>query len=144
MFLINQQVTGGDLAGAVDYVREILTRANAEILFVRKWDERRLAYPIKGQKRGLYILALFRVAGVQLPNIERDCNLSEKVLRALVTRADHMGDVEIELAIKEADKTVTEIKLRETESRPTAADENAPEVAEVAASSDIADEDTEA
>ena len=36
--------------------KALLDRAEAEVVSLRKWDERRLAYAIKGQKRGLYII----------------------------------------------------------------------------------------
>lgn len=112
MFLIKQGAAG-DLAEAVDLVRQILDRSEAQALVIRKWDDRKLAYPIQGQKRGLYLLALCRVSGAQIANIERDCNLSEKILRLLMTRADHMGQTEIDLAIKDGERTVAETKPRE-------------------------------
>jgi len=113
MFLLNQQMIGTDLDAALAHVREMLDRASAEVVALQKWDESRLAYPIQGQKRGLYIIALFRVAGGQLANIERDCNLSEHVLRAMMLRADHMGDVEIQAVIEGARQTRVEAALHE-------------------------------
>ncbi len=113
MFLMNQQAIAGDLAGAIAFIQGILERAGAEIVSLGKWDERRLAYPIRGQKRGTYLIALFRVNGAQIANIERDCTLSEEVLRVLVTRADHYGEVEIEQAKKQAEKSGSEARLRE-------------------------------
>ena len=65
-------------------------RSGAEIVSLVKWDERRLAYDIAGNKRGLYLLAYFRAPAPNLARIERDCNLSEKLLRALVLKAEHM------------------------------------------------------
>ena len=111
LFLLYQSAAG-DLAEAVDHVREILNNTRAEILFVRKWDDRKLAYSIHGQKRGLYLLSMFRVSGNQITQIERDCNHSDLVLRVLITRADHLGDVEVEQGVKDAQVTEDEIKLR--------------------------------
>lgn len=122
MFLINQQAAAGEFTAALNHVQEILTRAGAEVVVLHRWDERRLAYPIKGQKRGLYIYALFNVEGVQIANIERDCNLSELVMRVMLLRAEHMGDVEIELAKREADVRQTEQQLH---SESEEADEDA-------------------
>jgi small subunit ribosomal protein S6 len=89
MFLIGQSVAA-DLAGVIQHINEILARGNAEVIAMRKWDERRLAYEIRGQKRGLYILVYFRAPGSDVAHIERDCNLSEKILRTLILRADHL------------------------------------------------------
>ncbi|MGD9789094.1 MAG: 30S ribosomal protein S6 [Phycisphaerales bacterium] len=97
MFLISQAVAS-DLNSVVEHINEILHRGHATLLAMRKWDERRLAYEIKGQKRGLYILAYFTTVGENIAHIERDCNLSEKILRAMILRCDHMTKDQIEAA----------------------------------------------
>lgn len=122
LFLMSQQA-GGDLSGSLQFITDILTRANAEILSVQKWDDRKLAYNIHGQKRGTYVLGLFRVAGVQIANIERDCNLSEEVARVLITRADHMGDVEIQSVLSGTQKSQDEARLRGEAPRQDAPEE---------------------
>ena len=111
MFLLNQQLAGADFAASLQFVKDVFTRAEAEVLVLRKWDDRKLAYPVKGQKRGIYVLAFFKARSTQIANIERDCNLSEHVIRNLILKADYVGDVEIELAKKEADINL-EAKLR--------------------------------
>lgn len=111
MFLLNQQAVAADFNAAIEHVREILNRAEAEILILSKWDERKLAYEIRNQKRGLFVLAYFKARASQIANIDRDCNLSEQVLRALIIRADYMGEAELEVAKKNAELSL-EAKLR--------------------------------
>jgi small subunit ribosomal protein S6 len=53
-------------------------------------------YELKGQKRGTYILVYFTAPGAAVSAIERDVNLSEEVLRVLVTKADHLNKEEME------------------------------------------------
>ncbi len=110
MFLFGQ-AAGADLGSAVEHVKEILARAHAEIVAMRKWDERRLAYEISGQKRGLYVLVYFQAPNDQLSHIERDCNLSEKIIRSMILRADHLtvDEMQVTDGRKELE---TEIKLR--------------------------------
>lgn len=69
-------------------IRRIMERAHAEVLICRKWDERRLAFRIKGRKRGVYILTYFKAPADSIGPLERDAKLSEHVLRVLVLRAD--------------------------------------------------------
>jgi small subunit ribosomal protein S6 len=133
MFLFNNAALSSDLKQAVEHVKEILDRAGAEIEAIHKWDDRRLAYPIRGQKRGLYILAYFRVAGVQIANIERDINLSEYLLRGMILKSEHMGDVELQQARDKAAQTLDAIGLSsdqdqgETQSAAPPASEPAPQ-----------------
>lgn len=113
MFLFPQGAVA-DLQAAADHVMEILSRAGAEIISFKKWDERRLAYEVKGNKRGLYFLTYFKAKGSKVVGIERDCSLSEKMLRAMVTRADHM-QLEVMQAAEGRQQLSDEIKLRATQ-----------------------------
>ncbi len=64
--------------------RKILEKAGAEIVSMKKWDERRLAYEINGKNRGTYILCYFYADGQKIRQIERDAQLSELILRVLI------------------------------------------------------------
>ncbi|HVZ93558.1 MAG TPA: 30S ribosomal protein S6 [Phycisphaerales bacterium] len=119
MFLITQ-ANSVDLGGVVDHIREIFRRAHAELIAMKKWDERRLAYEIDKQKRGLYILAYFSCDPVNIANMERDCNLSEKILRALILRADHLTVEEMQAAEGQRELE-TEAQLRKARALETPA-----------------------
>lgn len=69
-------------------IRRMMERAEAELLFCKKWDERRLAFRIKGRKRGVYVLTYFNAHPTKIGGIERDVQLSENALRVLIVRAD--------------------------------------------------------
>ncbi len=117
LFLFPQAVSG-ELQFAVDHIQEILTKSDAEIISLSKWDERRLAYEIKGNKRGVYFLVYFRAQRTALVSIERSCNLSETLLRSMMVRADHLTQQQME----SADGTVEiadEIKLRAEQTTAT-------------------------
>jgi small subunit ribosomal protein S6 len=88
MFLLDTNKVAGDVPAAAQQLHTILERNQAEVLASRPWDERRLAYPIKAHKKGLYFLIYFRTEGKNLINIERDFALVELVLRMIVLRID--------------------------------------------------------
>jgi small subunit ribosomal protein S6 len=137
MFLISQ-AEAADLNGILAHIEEILRRGHAEILAMRKWDERRLAFEIEKQRRGLYVLCYFRAPANSISHIERDCNLSERIMRAMLLRADHLTDEEVasqddraglatEAKLRAA--RATERTTRETETGPEAETEHAREPA---------------
>lgn len=113
LFLFPQAALA-DLGSAVEHVQTILSRAGAEVIAFSKWDERKLAYDIAGNKRGVYLLAYFKVATSKLVGIERDCNLSERLLRTLIIRADHMTEEQMRAA-DARQKLEDEIRLRATQ-----------------------------
>lgn len=84
MFLVDSALAASDWQGVIDTIRSILDKAGVEIVSVDKWDERKLAYGIKGKGRGTYILAYFRAEGSQVAPIERAAMLSEDVMRVLI------------------------------------------------------------
>ncbi len=120
MFLVSQAVAA-DLGSVVDHIKEILSRASADLIAMKKWDDRRLAYEIQKHKRGVYILTYFSCDPVNIVGIERDSSLSETVLRSMVTRADHLTIEEMQAADGQTDLD-TEIKLRAEESSDAGAE----------------------
>ncbi|MEM7229926.1 MAG: 30S ribosomal protein S6 [Planctomycetota bacterium] len=113
MFLFPQSAAG-NLGEAADHIKQILDRSNAEIVSFQKWDERRLAYEIKGNKRGVYFLVYFNCEASKLESIDRDVRLSEQLLRAMMTRAEHLPKEIIEAA-DGRQQLEDEIKLRSTQ-----------------------------
>ncbi len=110
LFLFPQAATA-DLQAAADHVKSLLSRAEAELIAFRKWDERRLAYEIAGNKRGVYFLVYFKAPADRMADLERDCNLSEQMLRALITRADHLSLEQMQAADGQS-QLADEIRLR--------------------------------
>jgi len=99
MFLLDTNKVAGDVPAAAKQLHGLLERNQAELLASRPWDERRLSYPIKGHKKGLYYLTYFRTEGKNVLNIERDVALSELILRCLILLVDpKMVDLQLAVA----------------------------------------------
>lgn len=84
MFLVDSALATADWDGTLAMIENILKRAEAEVVAIRKWGERKLAYDIERKQRGTYILAYFKADGRRISGIEKDVQLSEKVMRCLV------------------------------------------------------------
>ncbi len=81
----------------MQHVHDILAKHSSEIVASRQWDERRLAYPVEGHKKGTYLLTYFKTEGGNIRDIVADCRLSDLVLRELILKvhpklADHLVD----------------------------------------------------
>jgi small subunit ribosomal protein S6 len=97
MFLFDPTF-GSSFENCEKEVHRLMDRAQAEVILCRKWDERRLAYRIKGRKRGVYVLVYFKAPPDKIAPLERDVQLSEDVLRVLVVRADGLTREHMERA----------------------------------------------
>jgi len=96
LFLVDSAEASADWDAVVTAVRNVLERVEAEIVSIRKWDERRLAYKINGKVKGTYILCYFRVAGSKIQEIERNIQLSTTIWRALILNAEQQTEKDIE------------------------------------------------
>jgi ribosomal protein S6 len=101
MFLVDSTAeTDWDNISSV--ARKILEKADAEIVSMKKWDERKLTYKIGGRDRGTYILCYFNADGQKIRQIERDAQLSEKIMRVLIlsTAGRDKEDIERDIALQ--------------------------------------------
>lgn len=91
MFLVDSAEATTDLDGVTATIKNLLEKSSAEIVSIRKWDDRKLAYDINGKGKGTYILCYFKAEGSKLQDIERDIQLSERIMRALILCAEQRG-----------------------------------------------------
>jgi small subunit ribosomal protein S6 len=80
---------------ADDRVQQILDRttrgiaaAEGQIVKVSPWGRRRLAYAIDGQREGSYFIVVFEAPSAGIEELERGLNITEEVMRHLVTRVE--------------------------------------------------------
>jgi len=84
LFILDSGRASKDWEGTKALVDDVLTRYGAKPFLKDRWDERKLCYTIKRQKRGTYYLAYFEASGDAVTNIRRDLVLTEGVLRLLI------------------------------------------------------------
>ena len=113
MFLVDSARAGSDWDGIIAAITKILERAQAEIVSIRKWEDRRLAYEIKHVGRGTYILVYFKADGQRIQSIEKAVQLSEQILRVLILSAEHMTTEDME-----RDTPATKAEKEEIEAVP--------------------------
>src|SRR5580704_3965991 len=94
MFLLGSG-HASDLDAAQKLVRGMVERHEGKPIVLKKWDERKLAYEIRGEKRGLYIICFFTAPAEAVAPITRDVELSDDVLRVIITKADHLNAEEM-------------------------------------------------
>lgn len=86
MFLLDSSKVAVSWDESVKHVHNILSKHQGEIVASRQWDERRLAYPVEGNKKGTYLLTYFKAEGSELKEITADCQLSDIILRELILK----------------------------------------------------------
>ena len=144
MFLVDTAKAASDWDGTMGAIQTVLDRAGAEVVSMRKWDERKLAYDVNKATRGTYVLAYFKGEPGKIVGIERDVVLSEDIMRVLVLRGDHLNedvmaeDTPLAVAEKKVAEAVAAREAREAEAAAKAKDE--PEQESVEKADDTAKE----
>jgi small subunit ribosomal protein S6 len=88
MFILDSGRYARDPGAVSQQISDLITQHGGTVLAARLWDERKLAYPIKGQKKGVYWLTYFKMPGDGLTLLERQCEINDDILRKLVLRVD--------------------------------------------------------
>jgi small subunit ribosomal protein S6 len=88
MFILDSNRFGRDPEGVSGQIPAAIEKLGGEMLISRLWEERRLAYPIKSQRKGTYWLTYFRLDGSQLVTLRRQYRINENVLRFLLLKIE--------------------------------------------------------
>jgi small subunit ribosomal protein S6 len=88
MFILDSSRYARDSEGVSGHIATAIQESGGEILVSRLWEERRLAYPIKGQRKGTYWLAYFRLSADQLVAVKHKFQLNESIIRMLFVKVD--------------------------------------------------------
>lgn len=82
----------GKLTGAIEKV-------GGELLASRLWNEQKLAYPIRGHRKGVYWLTYFRLEGEIVSKLNRELQLIDEIMRHMIVRIDpRLADTMVAMA----------------------------------------------
>jgi small subunit ribosomal protein S6 len=84
MFLLDSGRFASDTKGVTDQIVGMIEKCGGTLVAHRPWQEGRLAYAIRGHRKGLYYLSYFKMPGGGIRDLNRACRLSDLVLRHVV------------------------------------------------------------
>jgi small subunit ribosomal protein S6 len=77
-----------DMEKATSRVEKILTDNGAKITNVDNWGKRKMAYTIKKHDQAVYVFYTAEIPGTNVQKIESILNITDEVIRFLITRPD--------------------------------------------------------
>lgn len=72
--------------GAVTKIKELITGSGGEVLKVDVWGRRKLAYEIKKQKKGLYVLLLYKTPPETIKKLEDFYRVFDAVIKYMIIK----------------------------------------------------------
>ncbi len=86
MFILDSNRLARDRDGLPRELTAAIEEVGGLIELSRLWEERRLAYPIKGHRKGSYWITYFRGGSTSITELNRKFELMDGVLRHLIIR----------------------------------------------------------
>jgi small subunit ribosomal protein S6 len=99
LFILDANRLARDREGLPREVNGLVEAVDGEIEVSRLWEERRLAYPIKGHRKGAYWVTYFRLPTSKVGELTRSCELHDGILRQLFVR---LPDALVETVLEHA------------------------------------------
>ena len=88
MLVIQPDIADDPVQAIIDRVTRSLITTGGQITKVSPWGRRRLAYPIGQHREGSYFIIVFDAPAEAVAELERSLNITEEVMRHLVTRVE--------------------------------------------------------
>jgi small subunit ribosomal protein S6 len=93
MLVIRPDIGDDAVQAIIDRVTRQLITAGGQIAKVSPWGRRRLAYQVGQFREGSYFLIVFDAAAESVTELERSLNITEEVIRHMVTRVERPASV---------------------------------------------------
>jgi len=142
MLVLKPDAPDEKAAAVIDRATRYVVAEGGQIVKVAPWGRRRLAYPIDRYREGSYHIVVFEAPAETIVELERSLQITEDVLRYLVTRAvkpvkvrrdaaaaDGVDDIDIDVDAdlpspddEDDEPTVEQIDESESEAAPAAID----------------------
>ncbi|WP_243854814.1 30S ribosomal protein S6 [Canibacter zhoujuaniae] len=90
MVILDPRTDERTVQPSIEKFLSVVTADGGEIVDVDYWGKRRLAYEIKKQSEGIYVVANFNATPAATAELDRQLNLSESVMRTKVLRTDEL------------------------------------------------------
>lgn len=86
LYIVRPDLDDEKVQDAVRRVNTLIERSGGAADHTNLWGKRKLAYEVKHQKEGIYVLQDFKIAPDRVPELEAAMKITEEVLRHLIVR----------------------------------------------------------
>jgi small subunit ribosomal protein S6 len=86
LYIVRADLDDDKVQDIIKRVNTLIEKADGSVERTNIWGKRKLAYDVKHQKEGAYILQDFKIGPGRIPELEAALKITEEVLRHLVVR----------------------------------------------------------
>jgi small subunit ribosomal protein S6 len=118
VFIVPVDLPDDEINVLIDRYKAIITNHKGLVVKVEKWGKRKLAYEIKKQNKGFYILADFAGQSAVVAELERNFKIDDKILKFMTVKKDDevvLADIEKEIAAASPNAAAAETEIKTIE-----------------------------
>ncbi len=86
MLIVNPALEEEATDAVIERTSNLIQRGGGEVTNINKWGKRRLAYEIRGNTEGFYVVIDFNADDETTTEVERVLKITEEVVRFLLVR----------------------------------------------------------
>ncbi len=88
IIILNASLSDEDIEAASGKIKDLITSSGGEILKVDAWGRKKLAFEIKKQKKGFYLLLLFKAPSPTIKKLEDYYKVLDSVIKFMVLKLE--------------------------------------------------------
>mgnify|MGYP002862728764 CR=1 FL=1 len=87
IMIINSDLEEGAIKSTIEKISSLIN-SNGKVSSTEEWGKRKLAYPIKKQAEGYYVLVNFSSNPEFIDELDRVYNITDEVIKHIVVKKD--------------------------------------------------------
>lgn len=86
IIILNAALTDEEIEAAIVKIKDVITNHGGEILKVDIWGRKKLAYELKKQKMGVYVLLCYKISPSAIKNLEGFYRIFDVVIKHMIIK----------------------------------------------------------
>lgn len=88
IFIIDPELAEEERKGLIEKLTKVATDNEGQVENIEEWGLKKLAYKVKGNKEGFYVLLKLKAPPTAISELERSYRLTDGVIRYLTVKLD--------------------------------------------------------
>ncbi len=93
VFIIDPGIESADIEKVIEDTQNLISGSGGTVIRVDKWGKKRLAYEVKGNRDGYYVLVNFEAEPQFIQRLGRYYGLTEEIIKYMTLRAEDLPGI---------------------------------------------------
>ena len=92
IFIVRPTLSDEEVNKIIEKIRGMLEKKGGKVLSTENWGKKKLAYGVKKEKKGTYLLFRFKGDGKLVAELERQCLIDDALIKFLTVKSNPGAD----------------------------------------------------